>query len=784
MKKSKVLILHESESTKISLEELGLHLLQDYDFEFLNILDYLKSNFKIYDFIVFDSYNDYVFEYFKEKADRIIVSVNILKEERPSDYIKRGAGNFLLKPYSLKEIRLVLDQLKENLLIKEEAEENRLKFYTLLDNIPYMAWFKNKDSEYMIVNNEFKEHCGKDFETIRGKGDQFVWDGMIGENCRQYDLKVMTERKQLVFDEIIPGKKGYKQFNIYKVPVVDRKNNILGTMGIAKDITDLKNKDVKFDILLENMPFAVFTKNRNGDIIQNNSTFYKLTDVNRFSYISLKEEDFLGKEHKESIEIEDKDVIHNKSNISLVRTLKTKNGEKIVEVFKSPIIDISGEVIGIVCTMRDVTEMKSQEAKIKRMAYTDSLTGLANRRGLYNYVESQLVRKYSDVTIMFMDLDNFKSLNDSFGHQHGDKILIEFGEDLQTICKDGFVSRIGGDEFVIVWEGKMNKELATDMAEKILNLLSGKKRKFNKLSASIGIVTGNTGEETIDNFLTKGDLALYKAKDQGKNQYVFYNRDLDKKRCLNEEIEQDLRNALDKNELELHYQPQYTCSKELVGLEALLRWNNDKYRKVPIVDIINIMEKSTLIDEIGKFIIKSAFSFTKKINENREKKVIVSVNISAVQIMKHNFVRTIKKIIDETGVEPNTVGIEITETVLLQNIEENILKIKELKDIGIKISLDDFGTGYSSFSYLVKIPLSNIKIDKSFIWGMKDSEEYRTLVKLCIDTAHALNLKVVAEGVETVEDLGLLKYMKADFIQGYLFSKPLPKHIIEATVLQ
>lgn len=784
MKKSKVLILHESESTKISLEELGLHLLQDYDFEFLNILDYLKSNFKIYDFIVFDSYNDYVFEYFKEKADRIIVSVNILKEERPSDYIKRGAGNFLLKPYSLKEIRLVLDQLKENLLIKEEAEENRLKFYTLLDNIPYMAWFKNKDSEYMIVNNEFKEHCGKDFETIRGKGDQFVWDGMIGENCRQYDLKVMTERKQLVFDEIIPGKKGYKQFNIYKVPVVDRKNNILGTMGIAKDITDLKNKDVKFDILLENMPFAVFTKNRNGDIIQNNSTFYKLTDVNRFSYISLKEEDFLGKEHKESIEIEDKDVIHNKSNISLVRTLKTKNGEKIVEVFKSPIIDISGEVIGIVCTMRDVTEMKSQEAKIKRMAYTDSLTGLANRRGLYNYVESQLVRKYSDVTIMFMDLDNFKSLNDSFGHQHGDKILIEFGEDLQTICKDGFVSRIGGDEFVIVWEGKMNKELATDMAEKILNLLSGKKRKFNKLSASIGIVTGNTGEETIDNFLTKGDLALYKAKDQGKNQYVFYNRDLDKKRCLNEEIEQDLRNALDKNELELHYQPQYTCSKELIGLEALLRWNNDKYRKVPIVDIINIMEKSTLIDEIGKFIIKSAFSFTKKINENREKKVIVSVNISAVQIMKHNFVRTIKKIIDETGVEPNTVGIEITETVLLQNIEENILKIKELKDIGIKISLDDFGTGYSSFSYLVKIPLSNIKIDKSFIWGMKDSEEYRTLVKLCIDTAHALNLKVVAEGVETVEDLGLLKYMKADFIQGYLFSKPLPKHIIEATVLQ
>lgn len=783
MKKSKVLILHESENTKIALEELGLHLLQDYSFDFLNIIDYLRVDSKQYDFIIVDSYNDYIFEYFKNKTNRIIVTVNIMKEERPSDYIKRGAENFILKPYSIKEIRLILDKLKETLSIKEEAEENKLKFYTLLDNIPYMAWFKNKNSEYMIVNNEFKEHCGKDFETIRGRDDQFVWDGMIGENCRQYDLKVMTERKQLIFDEIIPGKKGYKQFNIYKVPVVDGRDNILGTMGIARDITDLKNKDVKFDILLENMPFAVFTKNRKGEIIQSNSTFYKLTNINEMSHLILREEDFLGKEYCESIAIEDKDVIYNKNNINLVRSLRTSLGERILEVFKSPIIDISGEVIGIICTMRDVTEVKSQEARIKRMAYTDSLTGLANRRGLYNYVETNLTSKDADATIMFMDLDNFKYLNDNYGHQHGDEILIEFGEDLQRICECGFVSRIGGDEFVIVWEGKMGRETATEIAEKILNLLNGKKMKFSKLSASIGIVTGNTGEETIDNFLTKGDLALYKAKDQGKNQYVFYNRDLDKKRCLNEEIEQDLRNALDREELELYYQPQYTCSNELIGLEALLRWNNDKYRKVPIIEIINIMEKSVLIDEIGKFITRSAFSFAKKINENREDKIIVSVNISAIQIMKHNFVRSMKKIISEIDVDPSCVGIEITETVLLQNINENILKIKELKDIGVKISLDDFGTGYSSFSYLVKIPLTNIKIDKSFIWGMKDSEEYRTLVKLCIDTAHALNLKVVAEGVETTEDLCLLKYMKADYIQGYLFSRPLPKKEIEEMIL-
>ncbi|MGL5935149.1 MAG: sensor domain-containing protein, partial [Cetobacterium sp.] len=617
--------------------------------------------------------------------------------------------------------------------------------------------------------------CGKEIDIIRGRDDQFVWNGMIGENCKEYDMKVMTERKQLIFDEVIPGKKGYKQFNIYKVPVVDTNNNILGTMGIAKDITDLKNKDAKFDILLENMPFAVFTKNRAGNIIQSNAPFYKLTEISESSNGDLKEEDFLGGEHKESIKIEDNDVIFHKNNINLVRTLKTKVGNKIVEVFKSPIIDISGEVIGIVCTMRDVTDTKNQEARIKKMAYTDSLTGLANRRGLYDFMENELVQNDEDATIMFMDLDNFKHLNDIFGHQHGDDILIEFGEDLQKICVDGFVSRIGGDEFVIVWKGKMNRDNATEIADRILDLLTGKKIKFTKLSASIGIVTGNTGAETIDNFLTKGDLALYKAKDQGKNQYVFYNKDLDKKRCLDEEIEQDLRNALEKDELELYYQPQYCCNKNLEGLEALLRWNNPKYSRIPIIEIINIMEKSVLIDEIGSFIIKTAFEFSKEINQNRDKKIIVSVNISAVQIMKHNFIRNIKKIIDSIGVNPKYIGIEITETVLLQNIGENMLKIKELKDIGMKISLDDFGTGYSAFNYLVKLPLSNIKIDKSFVWGMKESQEYRTLVKLCIDTAHALNLKVIAEGVETKEDLELLKYMKSDFIQGYLFSKPLSK---------
>ncbi|MCJ8342221.1 MAG: bifunctional diguanylate cyclase/phosphodiesterase, partial [Cetobacterium sp.] len=315
-------------------------------------------------------------------------------------------------------------------------------------------------------------------------------------------------------------------------------------------------------------------------------------------------------------------------------------------------------------------------------------------------------------------------------------------------------------------------------AEEILDILSAKNKngKLTRVSASIGIVVGDINEEeNIDSLLMKGDLALYKAKEQGKNQYVFYNKYLDQKRCLDLDIEQELRNALAKNELVLYYQPQYDLNRKLVGFEALLRWHNEKFKHIPIIEVIKIMEKYNLIDDIGRFITRSAMEFSRKINENRKRNIVISINISSIQIMKNNFVRKIKKYLGEIGADPKNIGLEITETVLLQNIEENIEKIKELRDIGIKISLDDFGTGYSSFSYLVKLPLNNIKIDKSFVKGMTEAEEYKKLIKLTVDTARALKLNVVGEGVETERDFEILKEIGIDYIQGYLFSKPIPE---------
>lgn len=717
----------------------------------------------------------------RREYKNIIIGIDIEKRDTVSKYRYMGIKDLIYKPYNMDEFNLKMNNFICMMKSKHEAKERTLQFNTLLNNVPYMAWFKNTNSEYMLVNDEFKEHCGKDIDIINGRDDQFVWDGQIGENCRKYDMQVMLERKQIVFDEVIPGRKGYKEFNIYKAPFIDDNNIVKGTIGIARDITDLKNKDAKFKMLIENIPFTIYMKDLRGTILSSNRNFLTSFNLTEEDYKNLREEDLFGDTFKDIIELEDKKIISEKTSINFVRVLEQNGEKKIVEIYKAPVIEISREVQGIVCVMRDVTDIKAQEEKIKEMAYTDSLTNLANRRGLYNYIENEFSKENFKITVMFIDLDNFKLINDSFGHFYGDDALRTFCKRLSEICEDGFISRMGGDEFVVVWKNICDEELLTEKAEEIIQIFTDSKSdgKLRKISVSIGIVSGSTENESIDTLLMKGDMALYYAKEKGKSQYVFYNSQLDEKRCLNQEIENDLRMAIERKELYLNYQPQYDCSGKLKGFEALLRWRNPKYKNLPIIEVIKIMEKTNLIDEIGRFVIKTAFAFSKKLNRNREKKIIVCVNISSIQIMKSNFVRKIKKYLKELDVDPKGVGIEITETILLENIDENIKKLHELKELGMAISLDDFGTGYSSFNYLVRLPLSSIKIDKSFIRGINIVDEYRKLIEFTLNAGHALKLKVVGEGVETETEFKILKKMGIDYIQGYLFSKPVSEEEAE-----
>lgn len=350
-------------------------------------------------------------------------------------------------------------------------------------------------------------------------------------------------------------------------------------------------------------------------------------------------------------------------------------------------------------------------------------------------------------------------------------------EKLAKICDDAFVARIGGDEFIAVWE-----QMKDDVLMKKLNsLLDEMRMEFSKgeqaniISVSIGVVKDEMSSIDVETLLLKGDLALYKAKEKGKNQYVIYTDDLEKERLFNLQMEYDLRQAIQNHEIELYYQPQYTVEKELVGFEALFRWNHPNYKHIPVDEIIRLIEELRLIDEVSNYVFLQACAFANQINQHREKTIVVSINISALSIMNDNFVDNLKSLIKQANVNPAYIGIEITETVLMENINENMTKILQLKDLGITISLDDFGTGYSSLNYLIHLPLSKVKIDRSFIQGMGKQEEFKDLVRLIINIAHSLDLPVVAEGVEVKDELDILKSMEIDTIQGYYFSRPVDK---------
>lgn len=698
-------------------------------------------------------------------------------------FVDAGINDYILKPYVKQTLILRVKNNLNYVNAVKLSKQKELQFDALLNNTPYMAWFKNKNSEYITVNREFREHSGKDDQTIYGQCDHFVWDGQIGEKCREYDLTVMNERRQLVFDEVIPGRKGYREFNIYKAPVIDELDQVVGTIGIARDVTELRNKDAKLKMILENIPFAVALKDINGTFIDANNKFfefYNLPNQKLFNINSCYEQ---YPEFSNEIQVahqrskrEDELVLREKKTHIFTHKVMRNNQECILEIYKSPVFDICNQVIGIVMLIRDITDSLRTQERIKKLAYTDFLTNLENRRSLYKYIEEDLKEEVKDLTVMFIDLDNFKKLNDSCGHHYGDEALILISKKLKALCEGAFVARIGGDEFVVVWENSTDDEW---LSKKINQILHDMKTEFNKgdktniISVSIGIVTSKANNLDVDTLLLKGDLALYKAKEKGKNQYILYTEDLEESRLYALRLEQALRAGIKNDEFELYYQPQYTPQKELKGYEALFRWDNKEYREIPVIEIIKLIEESRMIDEVSECIMRKAFQFAKKINQNREKPIVVSVNISALQIMNHNFVDKFKALMNEVGVLPEQIGIEITETVLMENIEENQKKVRELKNLGVMISLDDFGTGYSSLNYLMYLPLSKVKLDRSFIQRMRNRNEFISLVKLIIDIAHSLSLPVIAEGVEVKEELDLLEQMKVDYIQGYYFSKPL-----------
>jgi len=567
-------------------------------------------------------------------------------------------------------------------------------------------------------------------------------------------------------------------------PIRKEDNNILGVVLVFNDVTERKQADEKIRTLyqaIEQSPVSVMITDTDANIEYVNSAFEQITGYLSTEVLGQNPRKLKSGKTPPKLYQEMWQTITSGKAWQGEMMNRKKNGELYWEnVHITPVIFDVGTISNYLAVKEDITLRKQQEAKILHQAHFDALTNLPNRFLSLDRL-SQLIneaqRNNKFVTVLFLDLDDFKKINDTLGHDTGDKLLIEAAARLRNGVRDGdTVGRLGGDEFIVLLGGL---SCVTDARPVVENLLSKFRDAFRidgrelMLTASVGIsVYPNDGDSSSE-LLRNADSAMYHSKGEGRNTYTYFTDAMNKDVSRRLALEEQMHGALDRGELYLCYQPKVdVTSCNIVGVEALLRWDNPALGEITPDEFIPIAEQTGLIVPIGQFVLTQALEMTAKWQQKYKQRFTMAINLSPRQFRDPNLVAFIEKAISQSGVPGESLELEITEGVLMSGHAHIGEALVAIHDLGINLSMDDFGTGYSSLSYLRSYPFDVLKIDRSFIEDITVDTADRELVNAAIAMAHSLGLKVVAEGVETEEQLLLLATQGCEIAQGYLFSKP------------
>jgi polar amino acid transport system substrate-binding protein len=475
--------------------------------------------------------------------------------------------------------------------------------------------------------------------------------------------------------------------------------------------------------------------------------------------------------------------------IYAIRLKNVKRTKSLAEQEIQEIKDINGELENdynnVLSSLNDLTtkyeELNRNKESMKKLAYTDYLTELPNRAAFTEMLDNIMLTLRSEETIgiMDIDIDNFKNINDSLGHSYGDELLIDVTYRLkQAMDENDYLARIGGDEFIVLTQNLQETVSYEEKIKKIKNVFSypfvlSTKEYF--VTVSIGVAFAPKDGKTSQALIKNVDSAMYVAKGNGKNTHAYFDYSFNVKLTEKIEIQSELRKAIEREEFVLFYQAQMNLeTKQVVGFEALIRWNHPTKGLVGPDEFIFLAEENGLIIPIGKWVLRTACQQLKQWSAEYPD-INMAVNLSARQFKDKDIIKIVSDIIEDTGVNPKNLELEITESIALDDIEYTIETIQELRKIGVNFSLDDFGTGYSSMNYLKRLPVSNLKIDKSFLNTVMEDRSDQKIIQTIITLARNLDLLVIAEGVESFDQEEFLKESNCDKAQGYLYSKPIPK---------
>ncbi len=458
------------------------------------------------------------------------------------------------------------------------------------------------------------------------------------------------------------------------------------------------------------------------------------------------------------------------------------NQAQAVEATVAPIVDDNNKLGGTVLVFHDVSEARKMSQQMTYQATHDALTGLPNRVLLIDRLKQALSRapwNKKSVAVLFLDLDRFKIVNDTLGHEAGDELLCQIADRMENCIREGdTISRLGGDEFVIVLTDLAAEEDIPVVAKKFVDALahpfSLNEQEFF-ISASIGISLFPAHGDDPFTLMKNADIAMYQAKNSGRNNFLFYDADMNSIDSKRLSLETDLRRALERDELELYYQPQIDIkTSTIIGAEALLRWNHSSLGLVSPMDFIPLAEETGLIVPIGQWVMEQACQQVNAWHHQGLKPIHIAVNIAHRQFNSGSLMLDVKRALSKSGLEARYLELELTEGILAENSHSAINTLNDLKKMGIKLSIDDFGTGYSSFAYLKRFPLNALKVDRCFVKDITQNKDDAAICSAIIAMAHNLNLHVVAEGVEDEEQLAFLKQHDCDFVQGFYYSRPVP----------